>query len=263
MKKKFKVLRDLGEKEPGQLAYLMVSPDGDCWQVFRNKLTTAPWKKDEVYDIDIKITQPVQGDRVMVPRWDKLFCDQAFQYTLREPYETVVEAWGEEVAKKSFSADDNAVPKRHVKVDIEIRPDLFTATSEVEEEDKAVLANSIVRFLVNDFRSDLFTKKFHKGIIRLFGLPRMEYRDFWDRYFTTAASKTEFLQQIAKHVVRGDPAHSFVDVEKVVQNYVINRTLPRWVTTNKRADLIRKRALLISLIREIGIPEEYHLPGKK
>lgn len=258
--KLFRVLRDIGEVD-GLQSYLMISKDGECWQVFRpkNDLET-PWTKGHEVITTLRVLQAVKnGHKKMSPEWEEHGCEKAFDYILRDPFETVTEAWGEEIAKKNFSPEDFKVAPRLLKVDVKITEDMFVPSTWEDADTKAELANDLIRFLINDFTPRLYKRSLHKRLTGMFGYVRMDHEKFFDEHFTTSERKMEFLKNIANFVVTTDPKFSYADVEKFVRNYVIHRILPRWTKTSTRAEAVRDRAILLELLKKYGIPEGYEL----
>lgn len=93
----------------------------------------------------------------------------------------------------------------------------FTAMTFIPAETKAWFAVHFLRFASSDFPEHHLTDRFHRQLMRTFGLvPHYGKAGFWSEYFTTTAGKIEFIGQVLHHPCQGDGARSFSDVEREI-----------------------------------------------
>jgi hypothetical protein len=113
---------------------------------------------------------------------------------------------------------------------------LFTATQFDTAQDKADFANWLVRFIVDGFKCAAFHTARYRRLSNCFGMiAHYNKFGFYDAQFETPQRRQEFLQHIT-HAWRcpGDPAWTFSDVEKCVQQWLKDRTssFEEWATKN-------------------------------
>ena len=97
---------------------------------------------------------------------------------------------------------------------------------------KACFADQFVRFVLNDFARQDFTDRFYRRLSNTFGHIADYNRDgFWAAFFTTTADKVRFLERTVEYACYGDPAWTYSDVERALQD---------WVRTSSVLDHYRK-----------------------
>jgi hypothetical protein len=97
----------------------------------------------------------------------------------------------------------------------------FTPTQWSTAEKKAAFAKQFVRFIQSDFAAKHFTEKFYRRLSNTFGhIAHYNRGGFWDTFFTTTADKMQFLDQTLQHPCHGDPAWTYSDVERALQEWL-------------------------------------------
>ena len=95
----------------------------------------------------------------------------------------------------------------------------FKATSFASAEEKAAIANDLLRFIAEDFPAGLFTGKFYNNLRKTFGQILFDNHDgTWAKYFTSSEGIAEFRERlvtIGQHAP-GNPARSYSDIEAAV-----------------------------------------------
>lgn len=100
-------------------------------------------------------------------------------------------------------------------------PSRFTATKWDTAKDKATFAIQFVRFVQSDFSAQQFTDKFYRRLSNTFGMIAHYNRGgFWAEFFTTTTDKVRFLEQTLAYPCYGDPAWTYSDVERAVQEWL-------------------------------------------
>ena len=97
----------------------------------------------------------------------------------------------------------------------------FTATKWETADDKAKFAQQFVRFIESDFDVKHFTDKFYRRLSNCFGhIAHYNRGGFWEEFFTTTADKLRFIEQTLQWPCYGDPAWTYSDVERALQEWL-------------------------------------------
>lgn len=97
----------------------------------------------------------------------------------------------------------------------------FTPTKWDTAQDKAAFAKQFVRFVESDFGAQHFTEMFYRRLSNTFGhIAHYDRGGFWAEFFTTTADKVRFLEQTLEWPCYGDPAWTYCDVERAVQEWL-------------------------------------------
>ena len=100
-------------------------------------------------------------------------------------------------------------------------PSQFTPTKWNTAKDKAVFAKQFVRFVQSDFAAKHFTEKFYRRLSNTFGhIAHYNRGGFWETFFTTTADKVRFLKMTLQYPCYGDPAWTYSDVERALQQWL-------------------------------------------
>ena len=127
----------------------------------------------------------------------------------------------------------------------------FTPTQWNTSLDKAAFAKQFVCFVKSEFAAKHFTKKFYRRLSQIFGHIAHYNRDgFWNEFFTNTANRVRFLQQTMQWPCYGDPAWTYSDVERALQEWLrTDQTLERYrqrlteeIEAAERAELDRLQA---------------------
>ncbi len=95
----------------------------------------------------------------------------------------------------------------------------YTATKWNTAEDKAKFVEHFMKFVKKDFPQHLFTKKFYSRLSNTFGhIAHYNQLGFWEEFFTTTADKVRFIEMTLNFHCYGDPAYTFSDAEREIQN---------------------------------------------
>ncbi len=101
------------------------------------------------------------------------------------------------------------------------QPSQFTPTKWDTVLDKLSFARQFVRFVQSDFAEQHFTDRFYRRLSNTFGhIAHYDRGGFWAEFFTTTADKLRFLEQTIQHPCYGDPAWTYSDVERVLQQWL-------------------------------------------
>lgn len=101
------------------------------------------------------------------------------------------------------------------------QPTQFTATKWDTAQDKAAFAKQFVQFVQSDFAAQHFTDKFYRRLSNTFGhIAHYNRGGFWAEFFTTTADKVRFLEQTLQWPCYGDPAWTYSDVERALQEWL-------------------------------------------
>ena len=128
------------------------------------------------------------------------------------------------------------------------QPSQFTPTQWDTAEDKAAFAKQFVRFVESDFAERHFTEKLYRRLSNTFGhIAHYDRGGFWAEFFTATADKIRFLEQALRWPCYGDPAFTYSDVERALQNWLrgsgvletLDRKLVEDVEAAERAELAR------------------------
>ena len=89
---------DLGE---GRYHHVLIAGDGETWQVARSRdLSDAEvWQIGQTIEMSMTVVEG-HGDRLAVPVWRAVGAIGPMKYELLQPYESVAEVWGQEIAGK-------------------------------------------------------------------------------------------------------------------------------------------------------------------
>jgi hypothetical protein len=99
--------------------------------------------------------------------------------------------------------------------------DQFTPTKWDTAKDKLAFATHFVRFVKSGFALRHFTDKFYRRLSNTFGhIAHYDRGGFCAEFFTTAADQVRFLEQTLEWPCYGDPAWTYSDVERVLQQWL-------------------------------------------
>ena len=94
----------------------------------------------------------------------------------------------------------------------------FTATKWTTADENAAFANTLCRFIAGDCQPTLFTDKLYRRLSMYFGhIAHTNRHGFIAEYFEDLRGKVAFIEQTLMWVPCGDPAWTFCDVERAVQ----------------------------------------------
>ncbi|MFZ1427565.1 MAG: hypothetical protein WAS21_12405 [Geminicoccaceae bacterium] len=98
---------------------------------------------------------------------------------------------------------------------------MFTPTRFATAAEKADFARHFVRFLAEGMPSAQFTKKFYNRLSSTFGhIAHFSQLGFYEHFFADLAGKVRFLEQTLEWWPVGDPAWTFRDVERELQERI-------------------------------------------
>ena len=127
----------------------------------------------------------------------------------------------------------------------------FTATQWDASEKKAGFAKQFIRFVQSDLSKSQFPKTFYQRLSMTFGhIAHYNQHGFFETFFTTTEDKVRFLRQTLQHPCYGDPAWTYSDIERALQQWLCHhgvmeeyeRRLDEETETNERAVLARLQA---------------------
>ncbi|MGA9867261.1 MAG: hypothetical protein WBQ75_12590 [Acetobacteraceae bacterium] len=94
----------------------------------------------------------------------------------------------------------------------------FTPTKFDTAADKAWFANALCKFIANDFRQTLWTRRLYRRLSLTFSnIAHYNGYGFWQEFFADLQGKVAFLTQTLAHPCHGQPDHTYCDVERAVQ----------------------------------------------
>ena len=130
-------------------------------------------------------------------------------------------------------------------------PSQFTPTQWNTVKDKAWFANQFVRFVQSGFDAKHFTDRFYRRLSNTFGhIAHYDRGGFWAEFFTTTADKVRFVEYALHHPCYGDPAWTYSDVERALQEWLrAKSTLPRYQKLLADEEAAREHAELERLQR--------------
>jgi hypothetical protein len=85
---------------------------------------------------------------------------------------------------------------------------------------------------------------------------------FYDNNFNTAAKRQQFILKIVKTEPVGDPSITMADIQRAIRAFCIQHVSNKITGTAIRADTIRERRLLRTLLLRHGVPHDLRLPGQ-
>ncbi len=110
------------------------------------------------------------------------------------------------------------------------QPSQFTATPWNSARGKAWFANHFVRFIHSACDEEFFTAKFYRRLSCTFGhIAHYDKAGFWCEFFTSLPDTIRFLDWTLHHPCYGDPACTYSDVERALQEWLrADETLRRY-----------------------------------
>ncbi len=119
----------------------------------------------------------------------------------------------------------------------------FTPTQWNSAEDKAKLANALMKFVASEFPRRSFTKSLYRCLSNTFGhIAHYDLEGFYSVFFVCDADKVEFLQQTLSWPHFGDPTFTFSDVERAVKCRLQAANVID-IFRMREADAVRRREL--------------------
>jgi hypothetical protein len=100
------------------------------------------------------------------------------------------------------------------------RPEYFTPTEWSTREDKAKFAIQFVKFVGGGYKFSNFPKWFYTRLSLTFGhIAHYNQAGFYETFFTTDEGKQRFWEITMNFPCYGNPAVSYSDVEKLLQEW--------------------------------------------
>jgi hypothetical protein len=94
----------------------------------------------------------------------------------------------------------------------------FTPTQWASAEDKAKFANTLMKFIANEFPRQSFTRSLYHRLSNTFGhIAHTNIEGFYGAFFERDLDKVVFLEQTLSWPHFGDPTFTFCDVEHAVK----------------------------------------------
>ena len=100
----------------------------------------------------------------------------------------------------------------------------FTATPWSTIDEKAQFGNQLFRFIEEGFPQSLFTKALYGRLSQCFQhIAHCDLHGFYAVWFSTPGNQARFLAHILRALCFGDPAYTYSDVEKAIQEEIRRR----------------------------------------
>jgi hypothetical protein len=97
----------------------------------------------------------------------------------------------------------------------------YTPTQWSTSTDKSKFESQFKKFVTGGFKRRDFPKWFYQRLCGCFGfIAHYDEHQFYETFFTTPKDRRWFIDQTLKYVVVGDPAWTYSDVEKVLQDWM-------------------------------------------
>src|SRR5688572_3102296 len=108
--------------------------------------------------------------------------------------------------------------------------DQFTPTKFSTGGDKAWFANAFVQFVESGFEQRHFIDRLYRRLSNTFGhIAHFNRLGYWETFFMTTAGKMRFLEIVLSYPCYGDPAWTYSDVERALQNWLaVDGTLAKY-----------------------------------
>jgi len=125
----------------------------------------------------------------------------------------------------------------------------FVPTQCDTAEQKAKFANTLMRFIVDDFPRSKFHEAFYQRLSNTFvHIAHYDLVGFCEHFFLTAEGKLVFLDQCATWPCHGDPTYTYSDVERAV---VARLTQSQIVTCLSSQIAVERRRKELALLSEL------------
>lgn len=133
-------------------------------------------------------------------------------------------------------------------------PDKFTPTQWDTAEKKSAFATQFIKFVQSDFGKSKFPKAFYQRLSMTFGhIAHYNQGGFFEEFFTTTADKVRFLRQTLAQPCYGDPAWTYSDVERALQEWLReNGVLAKYENRLAAETEASERAVLVRLQARYG-----------
>ena len=128
----------------------------------------------------------------------------------------------------------------------------FVPTQFDTAEDKAWFANHFFRFIEGDFKESLFTERFYRRLSHcFFHIAHYNRQGFYSVWFSSVQNQLRFLEYTLECWACGDPAFTYCDVKRAIQQRLGASALIERCRTKLQAETeARERALLEKLKRK-------------
>lgn len=134
-------------------------------------------------------------------------------------------------------------------------PEFLTPTRWATAEEKAKLGNAVLRFIAQGMPVEKFTASLYESLSNMFGfIAHCDRYGFAETWFADAATRRDFLDQIARYPCWGDPAFVWSDVEReIVQRVRENLLVEAWTGRAREDQDAREKAELSRLMAKHGV----------
>lgn len=130
----------------------------------------------------------------------------------------------------------------------------FTATKWEGADKKAAFARQFTKLVEKDFAKSRFPKWFYTRLSMTFGhIAHYNREGFFEEFFTTTEGKVRFLRKTLAHPCYGDPAWTYSDVERVLQEWLLEHdVLSKYESRLAKEQEAEERAVLARLQAKYG-----------
>ncbi|WP_010512534.1 hypothetical protein [Komagataeibacter europaeus] len=133
-------------------------------------------------------------------------------------------------------------------------PAVLKPTQWATAQQKAKLGNAILRFIALGMPAEKFTPALYNRLSNMFGfIAHYSRTGFAQTWFDNAATRRDFLDQVARYPCWGDPTFVWSDVEKEIgQRVRENLLVEAWTTRAREEQVAREKAALARLQAKHG-----------
>ena len=103
---------------------------------------------------------------------------------------------------------------------------MFTATEFYTKVEKEVFARKLLNFVDKGFKRTMFNKPIYRHLNGMFGhIAHYNIEGFYYEWFSTPNKQKDWIYRVINWRIYGDPAYTFSDVERNIQNELLDREL--------------------------------------
>ena len=127
---------------------------------------------------------------------------------------------------------------------------LFTPTQWNTAEEKQRFAYHFVLFVESDFSFNKFPKWFYQRLSNCFGnIARYDINGFYQSWFSNYERKVDFIVNCLNYKCYGDPSFSYPDVEKELQNWLVENNILENLTNKLNEEIITRELIELKRLK--------------
>jgi hypothetical protein len=152
-----------------------------------------------------------------------------------------------------------AIPAKLKGTANEFQTEVFTPTQWATAQEKAKIANQMIKFVLGGFQRGSFTKAIYKHLCNMFGhIAHYNILGFYEEWFSDIKACRDWTKHITNNWLAGlgDPKYTWSDVEKALIQWVKDNQIAEQLNELYQIDIEQKELALLNALHQKHAPQE-------